>query len=42
MQAVKIVPPVLFLAKFDTSYSSPEAVSTGHSIYNAYVMGDHV
>ena len=21
---------------------SPEAVSTGHSIYNAYVIGDHV
>ena len=37
MQAVKIVLPVYFLAKLDT-----EAVSTGHSIYNAYVIGDHV
>ena len=42
MQAVKIVLPVYFLAKFDTSKSSHEAVSTGHSIYNAYVIGDHV
>ena len=36
MQAVKIVLPVYFLAKFDT-----DAVSTGHSIYND-VNGDHV
>jgi len=32
MQAVKIVLPVYFLAKFDTS----------HLIYDAYVFGDHV
>ena len=42
MQAVKIVLPVYFLAKFDTSQSSPQAVSTGHSIYKAYVIADHV
>ena len=39
MQAVKIVVlPVYFLAKL----ISPEAVSTGHLSYNAYVIGDHV
>jgi len=39
MQAVKIVLPVYFLA---TSYIFSEAMSKGHSIYNAYVIGDHV
>ena len=38
MQAVKIVLPVYFLAKL----IFPEAVSTGHSIYNAYLIGVHV
>jgi len=38
MQAVKIVLPVYFLAKLIFI----EVVSTGHSIYNAYVIGDHV
>ena len=36
MQAVKIVLPVYFQVIF------PEAVLTGHSIYNAYVIGDYV
>ena len=34
MQAVKILLPVYFLAKFDTSKSPPR--------YNAYVIGDHM
>jgi len=42
MQAVTIVLSVYFLAKFDTSLIFLEAVSTGHSIYNAFVIGDHV
>jgi len=34
MQAVKIALPVYFLAKFRHQLIFPEAVSTGHSIYN--------
>ena len=41
MQAVKNVLPVYFLAKL-TPVNLPEAMSTGHSIYNAYVIADHV
>jgi len=38
MQAVKFVLPVYFLTKLIFT----EAVSMGHTIFNAYVIGDHV
>jgi len=39
MQAVKFLLPVYLLAKFDTmQLIFPGAVSTGNSIYNAYVI----
>ena len=38
MQAVKIV----FRSQVWHQLIFPEAVSTGHSIYNAYIIGDHV
>ena len=38
MQAVKIV----FRSQVWDQLIFAEAVSTGHSIYNAYIIGDHV
>ena len=34
--------PCVFPSQVSHQLIFPEAVSTGHSIYNAYVIGDHV
>ena len=42
MQAVKNRTPCVFPSQVWHQLIFPEAVSTGHSIYNAYVIGNHV